>query len=163
MGVPVNPHPQPHLPSPCLCKIKMGGFSKMAWIVAMRTTRYPLILILICDVFMVLVKQGVPSDEDLEWLSQKLKKWKTLGRRLKIEEVRLTMIDDENREFFKKIYKMLLHWKERNGSTATYTILHDALCHPFVNRTDLAEQLITGNISLILQLNKSAITYKYSA
>ena len=129
----------------------------------MRTTRYPLILILICDVFMFLVKQGVPSDEDLEWLSQKLKKWKTLGRRLKIEEVRLTMIDDENTELFKKIYKMLLHWKERNGSTTTYTILHDALCHPLVNRTDLAEQLITGNISLILQLNKSTITYKYSA
>ena len=129
----------------------------------MRTTRYPLILILICDVFMFLVKHGVPSDEDLEWLSQKLKKWKTLGRRLKIEEVRLTMIDDENTEFFKKIYKMLLHWKEKNGSTATYTILHDALCHPLVNRTDLADQLITGNISLILQLNKNTITYKYSA
>ena len=129
----------------------------------MRTTRYPLILILICDVFMFLDKQGVPSDEDLEWLSQTLKKWKTLGRRLKIEEVRLTMIDDENTEFFKKIYKMLLHWKEGNGSSATYTILHDALCHPLVNRTDLAEQLITGNISLILQLNKNTMTYKNSA
>ena len=109
------------------------------------------------------VKQGVPSDEDLEWLSQKLKKWKTLGRRLKIEEVKLMMIDDENKKFIEKIYEMLLHWKERNGSTAAYTILHDALCHPLVNRTDLAEQLITGNISLILQLNKSTITYKYSA
>ena len=129
----------------------------------MRTTRYPLILILICVVCMFLVKPGVPSDEDLEWLSRKLKKWKTLGRRLKIKEVNLTMIDDENTEFFKKIYKMLLHWKERNGSTATYTILHDALCHPLVNRTDLAERLITGNISLILQLNKNTVTYKYSA
>ena len=54
---------------------------------------------------MFLVKQGVPSDEDLEWLSQKLKKWKTLGRRLKIKEVGLTMIDDENPEFFKKSTK----------------------------------------------------------
>ena len=118
---------------------------------------------LFCDVFLFSVKQGVPSDEDLERLSLKLKKWKTLGRRLQIEEVKLMMIDDENTEFIEKIYKMLRHWKERNGSTATYTILHDALCHPLVNRTDLAEQLITGNISLILQLNKNTIIYKYSA
>ena len=129
----------------------------------MRTTRYPLILMLFCDVFLFSVRQGVPSDKDLEWLSQKVENWKTLGRRLKIEKVKLMMIDDENTEFIEKIYKMLLHWKERNGSTATYTILHDALCHPLVNRTDLAEQLITGNISLILQLNKNTITYKYSA
>ena len=117
----------------------------------MRTTRYPLILMLFCDAFLFSVKQGVPSDKDLEWLSQKLENWKTLGRRLQIEEVKLMMIDDENTEFIEKIYKMLLHWKERNGSTATYTILHDALCHPLVKRTDLAEQLITGNISLAIQ------------
>ena len=112
---------------------------------------------------MFLVKQGVPSDEDLGWLSQKLENWKAVGRRLEIEDARLTAFDNENREFFEKIYKMLLHWKERNGSTASYTTLHDALCHPSVNRTDLAEQLLTGNISLILQYNKNTITYKYSA
>ena len=129
----------------------------------MRTTRYPLILMLFCDVFLFSVRQGVPSDKDLEWLSQKVENWKTLGRRLKIEKVKLMMIDDENTEFIEKIYKMLLHWKERNGSTATYTILHDALCHPLINHTDLAEQLITGNISLIWQLNKNTMTYKCSA
>ena len=32
------------------------------------TTRYRLILMLCCDVFMFVVKQGVPTDEDLEWL-----------------------------------------------------------------------------------------------
>ena len=61
------PLPQPHLPFPCLCKINMRGSSKMAWIDAIRTTRYPLILMLCCDVFIFVVKQGVPSDEDLEW------------------------------------------------------------------------------------------------
>ena len=45
---------------------------------------------------MFLVKQGVPSDEDLEWLSQKLENWKTVGRRLEIDEARLTAFDDEN-------------------------------------------------------------------
>ena len=140
MGVPVNPTPRPHLPSPCLCKIKMHGSSKMAWIVAIRTTRYSLILMLCCDVFIFLVKQRVPSDEDLERLSQKLKKWKTLGRRLDIEEARLTAFDEINEEKCEKIYKMLLHWKERNGSAATYMVLHDALCDPLVSRKDLAEK-----------------------
>ena len=60
--------PQPHLPFPCFCKIKMCGSSKMAWIDAVRTTRYHSILMLCCDVFMFFAKQGVPSDEDLEWL-----------------------------------------------------------------------------------------------
>ena len=68
---PLTPHtpppPSPHLPSPCLCKMKMHGSSKMAWIDAIRTARYPLILMLRRDVFMFVVKQGVPSDEDLEW------------------------------------------------------------------------------------------------
>ena len=164
MSMPVSPHPpQPHLPSPCLCKIKMRGSNKMAWIAAIRNTRYPLILTLCCDVFMFLVKQGVPSDEELDWLSQKLENWMVVGRRLKIDKPTLTAFDMENRGWFEKSYRMLLHWKERNGSTATYTILHDALCHPLVKRTDLAEQLMTGNIPLILKFNKYTITYKNSA
>ena len=118
----------------------------------MRTTRYSLILMLCCNVFIFVVKQ-VPSDEDLEWLSQKLDEWKRVGRRLKIEEARLTAFDNENKEWSEKIYKVLLHWKERDGLAATYTVLHDALCHPLVNRADLAEQLITGNISPILQFH----------
>ena len=64
---PLTPTPQPHLPSPCLCKIKMCGSSKMAWIFAIRNTRYPLILMLCCDVQIFVVKQEVPRDEDLEW------------------------------------------------------------------------------------------------
>ena len=62
---PLTPHP--HLSFPCFCKRKVRGSSKMAWIDAVRTTRYSLILMLCCDVFMFLVKQGVPSDEDIEW------------------------------------------------------------------------------------------------
>ena len=60
----------------------MRGSSKMARMVAIRTTRYPLILILCCDVFMFSVKQGVPSDEELEQLSLQLENWEELGCRL---------------------------------------------------------------------------------
>ena len=121
---------------------------------------------------MFLVNQGVPSDEELEWLSHQLEDWEELGRRLKIEEVTLRAIDDDYRSKRQKIHKMLRHWKAKDGSTATYMVIHDALCHQFVNRTDLAERLlansilpqfIPGNISLILQFNNNTITYKYSA
>ena len=131
-----------------------------------------IILMLFCDVFMFLVKQGVPSNRDLEWLSQKLERWKIVGRRLNIEEERLTAFDKKNCTRSEKIYEMLFHWKERDGSAATYTVLNDALCHPLVSRRDLAEefwaysnlhQFTTGNMSLILQFNNNTITYKYSA
>ena len=65
---PLHPHPYPHRPFPCFCKINMRGSSKMARIDAVRTTRYPLILMLCCDVFIFLVKWGVPCDEDFECL-----------------------------------------------------------------------------------------------
>ena len=45
--------------------------------------------------FMFLVKQGVPSDEELEWLSHQLENWEELGRRLKIEQATLTAFDDD--------------------------------------------------------------------
>ena len=122
---------------------------------------------------MFLVKQGVPSDEDLEWLSHHVEQeWKVLGRRLRIKEERLCATDTDHPDMVEKAYQMLRHWKEKNGSAATYKVLHDALCHRLVSRRDLAEQLweysnlpqfTTGNMSLILQFNNNTITYKYSA
>ena len=82
---------------------------------------------------MFLVKQGVPSDEDLEWLSHKLENWEKLRRRLGIDDATFTAFDDDYKKKRKKIYKMLRHWKKK--------VLHDALCHEFVKRTDLAEKL----------------------
>ena len=95
---------------------------------------------LCCDVFMFLVKQGVPSYEDLEWLSRQLENWEELGRRLDIEKGMLTAIGDDYKKKLKKIYEMLQHWKEKNGSAATYKVLHDALCHPLVCHRGLAEK-----------------------
>lgn len=66
--------------------------------------------------------------------------WKSLGRRLGINEARLTGFDKENK-YSEKPYQMLLHWMNREGSSATYKLLYDALCHELVNRKDLAEKL----------------------
>ena len=102
---------------------------------------------LCCDVFLFLVKHGTPTHDDLERISHRLGKWRGLGRRLQIREATLTEIDDKYGNISEKGYKMLLHWKqERGASAATYMVLHDALCHPLVDRRDLAEELTTGNM-----------------
>ena len=110
---------------------------------------------LCCDVFLFLVKHGIPTYDDLEWISRQLGKWRELGRLLQIEEASLTNIDKRYSKITKKCYKMLLHWKERDGLAAIYMFLHDALCHPLVDRRDLAEglrvysdlpQFTTGNM-----------------
>jgi len=84
---------------------------------------------------------GTPSNDELEELSQRIAEaWKPLGRRLKIEEGKLTCFDNENKVYSEKAFKMLLHWKERDGSSATYSVLYDALCHKLVNKKLLAEE-----------------------
>ena len=60
--------PPPSLIFSMLLWKKVRGSRKMAWIDAVRTTHYSLILMLCCDVFTFVVKQEVPNDEDLEWL-----------------------------------------------------------------------------------------------
>ena len=73
-----------------------------------------------------LVKEGVPRKKDLQWLSQQLEEWKPVGRRLKIEEARLTAFDNEDKRHSEKIYKMLLHWKGRKAyvqHTRSYMML----------------------------------------
>ncbi|XP_078366217.1 uncharacterized protein LOC144650420 [Oculina patagonica] len=88
------------------------------------------------------VKEGSPSDDDLEKISQKIaERWKQLGRRLKIEEARLTAFHKENEEYSENAYQMLLHWRQRDGSAATYQVLHDALVHSLVSRRDIAEEI----------------------
>ena len=89
---------------------------------------------------MFLVKQGVLSDEDLQWLSHELIKWRELGFRLKIREATLKEIDHDHSGKREKINEMLKSWTQTNGAAATYMVLHDALCHPLVGRTDLAEK-----------------------
>ena len=97
-----------------------------------------------CDVLSYAVlKEGVPENKDLEGLAQKIvAEWKELGRRLLKSEAEeeLYAIDKQNDKYSEKAYKMLLKWKQAQGSGATFRVLHDALRDPLVNRRDLAEK-----------------------
>ena len=99
-----------------------------------------------------LVKDGKPSCEKLQYLARELAgKWKTLGRRLGFNEAVIDDLDQANEELAEKAYKMLIAWKQKVGSEATYKVLYDTLCHELVECKDLAEQYccdkIAGNAS----------------
>ena len=91
--------------------------------------------------------EGTPKDVDLEGLVQKIPgHWKKLERRLlETDEEALDAIDEENEEYSGKAYKMLLRWTGAEHSSATFRVLHDALCHDIVNRQDLAEKFCLVN------------------
>lgn len=87
------------------------------------------------------VKQGVPGDEALETLAQDVTNdcyW-MLGRRLKVRDTQLEEFHHQNGVCSQRAYKMLKDWKRGNGSSATYEVLYNALCHKLVKRVDLAE------------------------
>ena len=66
-------------------------------------------------------------------------KWRKLGRRLRIDDARLINFSKEHKELSEQAYRMLMFWKQREGSAATYQVLHKALCHKLVQEEDLAE------------------------
>ena len=65
-------------------------------------------------------------------------KWKKLGRRLQFNEAQITEHDKNNDKLSEKAYKLLIAWKERDASDATYCVLHKALSD--VERRDLAQK-----------------------
>ena len=88
------------------------------------------------------VKRGIPDDDVLEELSLCISDaWKRLGRRLGIENATLTSFHKENERLSEKAYEMLIHWKDKEGLSATYQKLYDALSHEYVRKKRLAEQL----------------------
>ena len=97
-----------------------------------------------CNRPILSVKNGTPSDEDLEELSQQIgKSWKPLGRRLQFTEAELIAFHKENQDEYshEKAYQMLLRWKSRDGKDATYQVLYDALGHKLVKEKRLAEEI----------------------
>ena len=90
---------------------------------------------------MKVLKVGVPTDAELEALAYTVSmEWNWLGRRLGVHELELKGIDRGGEQPSKKVFHMLIHWKQRNGSEATYKVLYDALTHDRVARQDLAEK-----------------------
>ena len=85
--------------------------------------------------------EGSPTDDVLEGLSIKLSNdWRTLGRRLTFHESELQEFDNGHVKISEKAYAMLLAWKQRGGSGATYRVLNRALCDTRVKRRDLAQE-----------------------
>ena len=72
--------------------------------------------------------------------------WKSLGMLFfgtccaEFKDAEVTSIQKDNKEYAKKALKMLLQWKNRDASKATYRVLRAALSHKLVGRRDLAEK-----------------------
>lgn len=95
------------------------------------------------------VKIGNPSKDVLQHLAYDIHteedSWKRLADRLKINTPKITAIDSENKGLFQKAHSMLLHWKQANGSDATYQVLFDALTDRLVSCRELAEEYCCEN------------------
>ena len=92
------------------------------------------------------MKNGVVQDDDLKRLSLKLKdSWRAVARRLGFKEAEIRGFMgfhvppfDITRTEAEEQLNMLLEWKRRRRSKATYKVLHNALCQESVKREDLA-------------------------
>lgn len=93
-------------------------------------------------IFVVSVKTGQPSKDELDDIASKLEddSWKKLARRLRIEDPKITAIDKAHDDLFEKAYQMLLHWTHKEGTAATYQVLFEALDNDRVNYRDLAQK-----------------------
>lgn len=91
-----------------------------------------------------LVMAGRPSEDELEELSLELgEKWEELAGRLGYNQAARSNFYANNRysnRLAGSAYSMLLAWKQREGSKATYEVLYNALCHKFVQCSLLAQK-----------------------
>lgn len=85
------------------------------------------------------VKEDVPTDYEIDCLSFKISRcWLRLGRRLEFTPAQMEGFDYDNGRVVEKAYSMLLAWKQREGSQATYRVLSEALCD--IGRRDLGQE-----------------------
>ena len=75
------------------------------------------------------MKEGSPSDKELDSLSTKLcgDDWRSLARILDFHEAQISGYDLQNKKLSEKAYNMLMDWRSREGSEATYRQLNEAL------------------------------------
>lgn len=91
--------------------------------------------------FIPVIKDGVPTEEDLQLLSMKLgKHWKYLAQALGFVKPEITAFHTQNEELREKALDMLLQWRAKYGSGATFRVLYDALCDERVNQMALAQK-----------------------
>ena len=89
----------------------------------------------------VAVKQGCPSEEELQLLAKELADdWKNLASRLNFKRAEIIAFHRQNEKLADKAEEMLLDWQKRNNTQATYQVLYDALCHELVQNRLLAEK-----------------------
>ena len=87
------------------------------------------------------IKRGVVVNKDLELLSVQLgTSWKSLAVRLQFQQHEVDAFHYQNKELRQRGFEMLMAWKQRGGSHATYQVLHGALSHERVGRRDLVER-----------------------
>ena len=79
--------------------------------------------------FTIAVKEGSPSDKELDSLSTKLcgDDWRILARILDFHEAQISGYDLENETLSEKACNMLMDWRSREGYEATYRQLIEAL------------------------------------
>lgn len=95
------------------------------------------------DFIFTVVRVGTPSSEELQRLANEIMPcWKKLGRRLGIEDARITAFERQNpHDLYEQAYQMLCHWKQSGGErSATYKILYEALSDELVGQRTLAEK-----------------------
>ena len=98
-------------------------------------------------------------NDELKLLSFKIEDWRALARRLDFVHASIVAFDKNNENVNEKVYSMLMEWKHREGRRATYGVLYHALCHPFVNRRDLAYKFcIAASSSLVSTLSSRVVT-----
>ena len=104
------------------------------------------------ELFILLVKDGNPTDDELEKLGSDIGEiWVKLGRRLCVSDPKLKEIDKTHSLLSEKGYHALREWQHNKGADgATYQALCDALQHDLIQRQDLADKFcyIKGNYLL---------------
>ena len=118
-----------------------------------------LFIFVFCFLGVQTIKYGIVVDEEMELLSIHIINWRSLARRLQFSEMEMAQFDKGNENVSETVYTMLMAWKHREGSLATYGVLYDALCHPLVNRHDLAYKFcIAASSSLVSTLSSRVVT-----
>lgn len=94
------------------------------------------------SLFLVVVKPGIPEDNELHELADDVSPfWKKLGRELKVDDSKLAQLElAYPHNAYESAYQMLQYWKQNRVNQATYQILYSALTSTVVSRNDLGKK-----------------------